>query len=77
MEKEKAAEAVVPDPEALEAELRKTSEDKETKEAVFKCLNSRIPVLEQQIQDRKLLLQDQKETQQPLEQLKEQISKIK
>lgn len=77
MEKEKAAEAVVSDPEALEEELRKSQEDKESMEADFTCLKSRLPVLEQQIQDRTLQLQEHKETHQRLEQVKARDAKIK
>lgn len=77
MDKEKAAEAVVPDPEALEAEFRKSLEDKETIGADFMCLKNRLPILEQQIQDRTLQLQDHKETKQRLEQVKDRESKIK
>ncbi len=77
MEKEKAAEAVVPDPEALEAELGKSQQDKDNMEADFSCLKSRLPVLEQQIQDRKLQLQEHQETHQRLAQVKARESKTK
>lgn len=76
-EKEKAAEAVVPDPEALEADLRRSQQDKENIEAEFTCLKSRLPVLEQQIQDRTLQLKEHKETHQRLAQVKARESKTK
>lgn len=77
MEKEKAAEAVVPDPEALQSELCRSQEDKMNIEADFSSLKSRLPVLEQQIQDRTLLLKEHKETHQRLAQVKARESKAK
>lgn len=46
-------------------------------EADFSCLKSRLPVLEQQIQDRKLQLQEHQETHQRLAQVKARESKTK
>lgn len=77
MEKERAAEAVVPDPDALQAELSKSHSDKEKVEADFMCLKNRLPILEQQIQDRTMQLQEHKETHQRLAQVKTRESKIK
>lgn len=76
-EKEKAAEAVVPDPEALEAELVKSKSDKETMEADLLCLRSRLPTLEQQIGDRTDQLRDHRETHQLLIQVKAREAKVK
>lgn len=77
VEKERAAEAVVPDPDALQAELSKSHSDKEKVEADFMCLKNRLPILEQQIQDRTMQLQEHKETHQRLAQVKTRESKIK
>ena len=77
LEKEKAAEAVVPDPEALEAELIRSQQDKAHMEEDYACLKNRLPVLEQQIQDRTLQLQQHNETHQRIAQLKARELKIK
>lgn len=77
MEKERAAEAVVPDPDELEATLSKSQSDKEKVEADFMCLKSRLPILEQQIQDRSMQLHEHKETHQRLAQVKTRESRIK
>ncbi len=76
-EKEKAAEAVVEDPEALEAELLRSKDEKEAMETDFSSIKNRLPALEQQIQDRTLQFQEHKETQQRLEQVKSRESKLK
>lgn len=77
LEKERAAEAVVPDPDALEAELLKSRNDKEVMEASLACLKSRLPILEQQMADRTAQLQERKETHQRLAQVKTRKNKIK
>ncbi len=76
-EKEKAAEAVVPDPEALEAELLKSHSDKETLISDFMCLKARLPVLEQLIQEKTVLLSEHKDMHQRLAQFKAREAKIK
>lgn len=76
-EKDRAAETVVPDPDALEAELTKSRNDKETMEANLASSKSRLPMLEQQIADRTAQLQERKETHQRLAQVKTRESKIK
>lgn len=76
-EKEKAAEAVVPDPEALEAEVLKSRSDKELLLADFQRLKERLPVLEQQLQDRQARLVEHKETLQRLTLVKAREAKIK
>ena len=73
-EKEKAAE---PDPEALEAELQKSHTDKETLIAEYMCLKGRLPVLEQQIQEKSSLLLEHKDMHQRLAQFKAREAKIK
>jgi len=77
IEKEKAAEAVVPDPEALEAELLKSRNDKESLLADYQCLKERLPVLEQQLQDRQNRLQEHKESIQRMTLIKAREAKVK
>ncbi len=77
MEKERAAEAVVADPEALETELARSQYEKESMEANFSSVKNRLPTLEQQIQDRTLQLQERKETLQRLALVKTRESKTK
>ncbi|EFX65706.1 hypothetical protein DAPPUDRAFT_264338 [Daphnia pulex] len=77
IEKERAEEEVVLDPEGLEAEFEKSKADKENIESDFTCLKSRLPVLEQQIQDRTMQLQEHQETHQRIVQVKARESKIK
>lgn len=76
-EEEKAAEAVVPNPEALEAELQKSYSDKETLIADYVSLKARLPVLEQQIQEKTALLQEHKDMHQRLAQFKAREAKIR
>ncbi|XP_046640134.1 tropomyosin-like [Daphnia pulicaria] len=76
-EKEKATEAVVEDPEALEAELLASQDEKEAIETDFSSIKNRLPALEQQIQDRTLQFQEHKETHQRLAQVKARESKLK
>jgi hypothetical protein len=77
IEKERAEEEVVLDPEGLEAEFEKSKADKENIESDFTCLKSRLPVLEQQIQDRTMQLHEHQETHQRIVQVKARESKIK
>lgn len=77
VEKEKAAEAVVPDPEALEAELLKSREDKESLLTDYQCLKERLPVLEQQLKDRQNRLQEHKDTIQRMNAVKARETKVK
>jgi hypothetical protein len=76
-EKEKAAEAVVPNPEALEAELQKSYSDKETLIADCICLKARLPVLEKQIQEKSALLQEHKDMHLRLAEFKAREAKIR
>lgn len=76
-EREKAAETVVPDPDALEADLLKSRDDKKSMDADLACLKSRLPILEQQIADRTAQLQERKETHQRLAQVKIRETTIK
>jgi len=76
-ERDKAAEAVVPDPEELEAEQRKCQADKEALEENLRSLKDRLPLLEQQIQERSTQLQEHTNMYQRLTQIKARESKIK
>nr|CAH0103174.1 unnamed protein product [Daphnia galeata] len=76
-EKERAAEAVVANPEGLKTELARSQYEKEAMEANFLSVASRLPHLDQQIQKRALQLQEGKETHQRLAHVKTRESKIK
>jgi len=77
LEREKAAEAVVPDPEELEAEQLKCQADKEMLETDIRNLKDRLPLLEQQIQDRRTQLQEHASMHQRLTQIKSREAQIK
>ena len=76
-EKKKAAEAVIPNPEALESELKKSYGAKETLAADYVCLKARLPILEQQIQEKTTLLQELKIMHQRLAQFKVREAEIR
>lgn len=76
-ERDKAAEAVVPDPEALEAELLKSRSGRESLQEDFKRLQDRLPVLEQQLQERRMRVQEHKENSQRMVQVKTRETKVK
>lgn len=73
-DRDKAAEAVVPDPEELEAEQSKCQIDKENLEVELRNLKDRLPLLEQ---DRKVQLEEHAEMLQRLTQIKLREAKIK
>ena len=51
-ERDKAAEAVVPDPEELEQELQQCKSELSIHNEALSSLKERLPVLEQQLQER-------------------------
>ena len=75
--RDKAAEAVVPDPEALEADLIKSRTSKESLEEDFKFLKDRLPVLEQQLEERRTRVQEHKDNSQRMMLVKGRESKVR
>ena len=75
--RDKAAEAVVPDPEALEENLLKSRTIKESQEEDFKFLKDRLPVLEMQLEERQTKVQEHKDNSQRMMSVKTREAKVR
>ena len=76
-ERDKAADAVVPDPEKLEQELVQSKSELLVQNEALASLNERLPVLEQQLQDRITQMQIRKDISQRFAELKSRENQIR